>query len=90
MCRPISCLPAFAANLRLVECRLISPAMTKCSARENLPDKLGAVLHRLAVPYQLSSRVREALVAYLRSHKDGALSSASRVTAIGLWLLLFG
>ena len=48
-----------------------------CSGK-NLPDKLGAVLHRLAVPYQLSSRVREALVAYLRSHKEEAQQRIAR------------
>ncbi|MEG0991241.1 MAG: hypothetical protein RSN88_10295, partial [Gordonibacter sp.] len=48
-----------------------------CSGK-NLPDKLGAVLHRLAVPYRLSSRVREVLVAYLRSHEREAQERIAR------------
>lgn len=48
-----------------------------CSGK-NLPDKLGAVLHRLAVPYRLSNRVREVLVAYLRSHEGEAQQRIAR------------
>ncbi|MEA5021177.1 MAG: leucine-rich repeat protein [Gordonibacter sp.] len=48
-----------------------------CSGK-NLPDKLGAVLHRIAVPYRLSSRVREVLVAYLRSHEGETLQRIAR------------
>lgn len=34
---------------------------------KNLPDRLGAVLHRLTVPYRLAADTRDALVAYLRN-----------------------
>lgn len=39
---------------------------------KNLPDKLGAVLHRLTVPYRLEDATRTALVAYLRDHEHEA------------------
>lgn len=39
---------------------------------KNLPDKLGAVLHRLTVPYRLEDATRTALVAYLRDHEREA------------------
>lgn len=39
---------------------------------KNLPDKLGAVLHRLTVPYRLEDATRAALVAYLRDHERAA------------------
>ena len=42
-----------------------------CSGK-NLPDRLGAVLHRLTVPYRLEDTTRAALVAYLREHEREA------------------
>ena len=39
---------------------------------KNLPDRLGAVLHRLTVPYRLEDTTRAALVAYLREHEREA------------------
>lgn len=39
---------------------------------KNLPDKLGAVLHRLTVPYRLEDATRAALVAYLRDCERAA------------------
>lgn len=36
---------------------------------KNLPDKLGAVLHRLTVPYRLDDATRTALVGYLRDRE---------------------
>lgn len=45
---------------------------------KNLPDRLGAVLHRLAVPYRLSSETRAALAAYLREHEREAQERVAR------------
>lgn len=45
---------------------------------KNLPDKLGAVLHRLAVPCGLSRQTREALVAYLRGCEREAQERVAR------------
>ena len=47
---------------------------------KNLPDKLGAVLHRLAVPYRLDDATRAVLVARLREQEADALH---RVAAEG-------
>ena len=43
-----------------------------CSGK-NLPDKMGAVLYRLAAPYLLLDKHRAALVAYLCGHEREAL-----------------
>lgn len=39
---------------------------------KNLPDNLGAVLHRLAAPYRLEDAARAALVGYLRDRERAA------------------
>lgn len=39
---------------------------------KNLPDKLGAMLHRLTVPYRLDDATRAALVGYLRDREREA------------------
>lgn len=39
---------------------------------KNLPDKLGAVLYRLTVPYRLKDETRTALIAYLFDHERAA------------------
>ena len=36
---------------------------------KNLPDRLGAVLHRLAMPFRLADDTRDVLVSYLRDHE---------------------
>ena len=46
---------------------------------KNLPDKLGAVLHRLAVPYRLEDATRAWLVAYLREHERTAQERVAQV-----------
>lgn len=43
-----------------------------CSGK-NVPDKMGAVLHRLTVPYRLDGAARAVLVAYLRDHEQEAM-----------------
>lgn len=45
---------------------------------KNLPDRLGAVLHRLAVPYRLTSETQAALVGYLREHEREAQERVAR------------
>lgn len=45
---------------------------------KNLPDRLGAVLHRLAVAYRLDEQTRVALVAYLRERELDAMQRVAQ------------
>lgn len=47
-------------------------------AGKNLPDRLGALLHRLAVPVRLSDETRAALVARLREQEADAMRRVAR------------
>ena len=45
---------------------------------KNLPDRLGAALHRLAVPYRLDQQTRAALVAHLRERELDAMQRVAQ------------
>lgn len=73
---------------QLLSCFLVEPARgvpfdfarydELLRSGKNLPDRLGAVLHRLASPVELTDQVREALVGYLREREREAQERVAR------------